>query len=268
MTETRLAADLGARRAAALADPTSVPSSRNRDQDFKAELRAKLVEREGRKFYQFDGYASTVNQTYEMYDFFGPFDEKIDGNAFDKTLAADPDVAFLLNHRGTTMARTKVSKTLELSVDELGLLTRAFCNPERQDVKDLALAISDGDISQMSFAFRIVRGQWSPDYTEYTILEVDLDRGDVSAVNYGANPYTSISARAKQAFDAIDSLEGPALRAALERAEARFAATGGIAREAATAAGTTDTEGTTTELARASGATLRARLELEDELRK
>lgn len=255
---TLIAADLDGRRNAALANPSAVPSSKHRDQEFAAQLRSSLVDRDGRKFYQFDGYASTVNQTYQMYDFWGPFEEKIDGGAFDKTLAADPDVAFLLNHRGMTMARTKVSKTLELSVDDTGLLTKAFCNPERQDVKDMALAIDDGDINQMSFAFMIVRGQWSPDYTEYTILEVDLDRGDVSAVNYGANPYTSISARAKQAFEAIDQLEGPALRAALQRAEARLASTGPTAeRESAPVIPSNlPTAGT-----------LRARLELERELR-
>lgn len=243
-----LAADIGARRAAALADPAAVPSTRDRSQEFNAQMRSKLIDRDGKKFYQVDGYASTVNQTYQMYDFFGPFDEKIDGGAFDKTLAADPDVAFLLNHRGMTMARTKISKTLELSVDELGLLSRAFLNPERQDVRDMVLAIDDRDIDQMSFAFRIVRGQWSPDYTEYSILEVDLDRGDVSAVNYGANPFTSISARAKQAFDAIEHLEGPALRAARDRADAKLQALQAVS-----------------EPARSSGpnlATLRARLEL------
>ena len=221
MTTTLIAADLDGRRAAALADPAFVPSTRDRDQSFQAQLRAKSVERDGKKFFHLEGYASTVDETYEMYDFWGPYDEVVDSGAFEKTLAADPDVAFLLNHRGMTMARTK-SGTLELSVDEHGLKTSAFLNPERADVRDLVLAIDDGDVDQMSFAFRIVRGQWSPDYTEYRILEVDLDRGDVSAVNYGANPYTSISARARQAFDAIDHLEGPALRAAIARAQARL----------------------------------------------
>lgn len=256
MATAIILADVDGRRNATLANPAAVPSSNHRDQEFKAQLRSQIVQRDGRAFYQFDGVASTVNQSYQMYDFWGPFDEKIDGAAFDKTLGADPDVAFLLNHRGMTMARTKVSKTLELSVDDTGLLTRAFCNPERQDVKDMALAIDDGDVDQMSFAFQIVRGQWSPDYTEYTILEVDLDRGDVSAVNYGANPYTSISARAKQAFEAIDHLEGMPLRAALSRAEARLAATAPVdtARTAASAVGPT-------------AGTLRARLELEEERR-
>jgi len=40
-----------------------------------------------------------------------------------------------------------------------------------------------------------VRGQWSPDWTHYRILEVDIDRGDVSAVNFGANPFTSTGVR-------------------------------------------------------------------------
>lgn len=222
MTHATIAADVAGRRAAAEAQPTEVPSTRNRSQEFGAQLRANLIERDGKKFYHFNGCASTVEEPYEMYDFWGPYTEIMDRGAFDKTLAADPDVAFLLNHRGTTMARTK-SGTLELSFDpDQGLLMDAYCNPERVDVKDLAHAINDRDIDQMSFAFRIIRGQWSPDYEEYRILEVDLDRGDVSAVNYGANPNTSISARAKQALAAVEDLPVPVLRELAARAEKRL----------------------------------------------
>lgn len=222
MNTVTIEADVAGRRAAAQSNPTVVPSSSIRSQEFGAQMRANLIERDGRSFYHFNGCASTVEQPYEMYDMFGPYTEVVDQGAFDVTLAADPDVAFLLNHRGMTMARTK-SKTLELSFDpEQGLISDAYCNPERTDVKDLAHAISDGDIDQMSFAFRIVRGQWSPDYTEYRILEVDLDRGDVSAVNYGANPNTSISARAKQALAAVEELPPSVLRAVAARAEERL----------------------------------------------
>lgn len=217
-----MTADLAGRALAARTNPTDVPSTRNRSQEFGAQMRANLVQRDGRSFYHFNGCASTVEQPYEMYDFWGPYTEIVDRGAFDATLAADPDVAFLLNHRGMTMARTK-SKTLELSIDpEQGLISDAYCNPERTDVRDLAHAISDGDVDQMSFAFNIVRGQWSPDYTEYRILEVDLDRGDVSAVNFGANPNTSISARAKQALAAVDDLPEPVLRELAERASLRL----------------------------------------------
>lgn len=216
-----IAADIDGRRAAALAEPGQFPSTAARSQEFGAQIRAQIVERDGKKFYQVDGYASTVEETYEMYDFWGPYDEVIDAHAFDNTLARNPDVAFLLNHRGMTMART-TSGTLALSTDENGLKVEAFLNPERTDVRDMVIAINDGDIDQMSFAFRIVRGQWSPDYTEYRILEVDLDRGDVSAVNYGANPNTSISARAKAALAAVEDLPEPVLRALVARGQERL----------------------------------------------
>lgn len=225
-TITTVAADLAGRRAAHIADPTAIPSTRDRNENFSAELRSTLIEKDGKEFVQLDGVASVVETWYEMYDFWGPFNEKVAKGAFDKTLSSGPDVAFLLNHKGMTMARTKTSKTLELWTNEQGSLAiRALLNAQRQDVQDLRHAIDDGDIDQMSFAFRITDGSWNFDFTEFTILEVDLDRGDVSAVNYGANPYTSISARARQAFDAIATLEGPALAEARARIEARMAAT-------------------------------------------
>lgn len=250
MTVITMEADVAGRRSAAQADPAAIPSTRNRSQEFDAQLRAKLVERDGKKFYELDGYASTVDEPYEMYDFWGPYTEIVDRGAFEKTLAADPDVAFLLNHRGTTMARTK-SGTLTLSVDDHGLRSIAFVNPERGDVKDLVHAINDGDIDQMSFAFRITRGAWSPDYTEYRILEVDLDRGDVSAVNYGANPNTSISARAKQALAAVDELPVPMLRAITARAEERLTSAGADRAETAAAAAPAERTDATADALRA-----------------
>jgi len=42
----------------------------------------------------------------------------------------------------------------------------------------------------MSFAFQIVRGEWSPDYSQYRIIEFNLHRGDVAIVGYGASPHT------------------------------------------------------------------------------
>lgn len=220
MTVT-IVTDLAGRAAACTSNPGGVPSSDRRSQSFGAQLRVQTVKRDGKDFFHFHGVASTVEQPYTMYDFFGEYDEVVDAGAFDRTLSNNPDVAFLLNHRGTTMARTK-SGSLELGVDDTGLIVDAYCNPERGDVRDLAHAIEDGDVDEMSFAFRIVRGQWSPDYTEYRILEVDLDRGDVSAVNYGANPNTSISARAHQALAAVEELPPAILRGIAQRAEERL----------------------------------------------
>lgn len=202
-------------------DPHAVPCGAGRSQPFSAELRAKKVEVDGQSFYRLTGVASTVEEPYEMYDMFGPYMEIMDREAFDNTLERNPDVAFLLNHRGVTMARTTQPGRLTLSADEQGLNVVALVNPKRQDVQDMVTAIEDGDITEMSFAFRIVRGQWSPDYEEFRIKEVDLDRGDVSAVNYGANPYTNIAARSAEILRQLDELPAGAARAAVARLAAR-----------------------------------------------
>lgn len=207
------AAVLDQRRAHAEADVKSIPVGAARCQAFNAQLRATKVKRNGKDMHELTGYASTVNQPYTMYDMFGEYTETVARHAFDNTLAANPDVAFLLNHRGMTMART-ANGTLELWADDTGLGSKAFVNPERTDVKDLVTAIDDGDITEMSFAFVIVRGSWSPDYMSYTIEEVDIDRGDTSAVNYGANPYTSIAARQQDLLRDLRHLDGGALRQA------------------------------------------------------
>lgn len=207
------------RAAAVQQKPDSIPSGAARSQAFPSRLRAKLVDVEGQSFYRVEGYASAVERGYEMWDMFGTYMEVVSKGAFDKTLDANPDVAFLMNHRGITMARTTQPGRLELSADDTGLKAEALVNPKRQDVKDMVLAIEDGDITEMSFAFMITSGTWSPDYSEYRINEVDLDRGDVSAVNYGANPYTSIAARSAEILDALEHLPVGAKRAALERLE-------------------------------------------------
>ena len=149
-----------------------------------------------------EGYASMTEKPYEMYDMFGEYSETISRGAFKKTLAERADVAFLLNHEGLTMART-TNGTLELKEDETGLHVTATLDNQRSDVRDLELAIKRGDVDQMSFAFRVMDQEWNEDFDERTITEVSLNRGDVSAVNYGANPNTVIGARAfPQARDA------------------------------------------------------------------
>lgn len=199
-----------------------VPCGASRAQRFASRLRAEQVTDEsGKQFAEVVGYASVTEKPYPMWDKWGEYTEVVDAAAFDATLAASPDVVFLLNHAGLAMART-TNGSLELSVDPLGLRSTARLNPTRRDVADLLAAIGDGIVDEMSFAFRIVDGEWNDDYTEYRILATDLDRGDVSAVNYGANPHTSIAARTQALMDAIDHLDGPALRAAQRRLAARL----------------------------------------------
>lgn len=206
------------KRAEALADRRALGDVRARLEPFGATWRHQPVQLDGKTFTQLDGYASVVELEYEMWDMWGPYGETIEAGAFDETLAAGPDVAFLTNHKGLTMARTKGDPaTLTLDVDPRGLHSLALVNPARTDVSDLLTAIDDGNITEMSFAFMILDGEWDDTYEHFRILKVDLDRGDVSAVNYGANPYTSIAARSREIMRELTSMPAGFQRSALAR---------------------------------------------------
>ncbi len=148
---------------------------------------------------QFAGYASITDTSYTMWDFFGEYAETVTSGAFGPTLAASPMVEFVLNHGrngGPPMAHTR-NGTLRLSEDAEGLRVEADLDQSRHDVHDMLAAIERGDLAEMSFRFRIVRGRWSDSFDEYFIHEVDLDGGDVSPVNFGANPHTYIETPAR-----------------------------------------------------------------------
>jgi HK97 family phage prohead protease len=138
----------------------------------------------------FTGYACVTEVGYEMQDWLGPYTEVVRQGSFTKTLSEGADVPFLINHGGMTLARTK-SGTMTLAEDSTGLLTEARLDPANPDVQSLQSAMARGDMDEMSFAFWVTRQQWSPDFDQRDILEVNLNKGDVSVVNYGANPNTA-----------------------------------------------------------------------------
>jgi HK97 family phage prohead protease len=145
-----------------------------------------------------EGYASTF-EPYKMYG--GPAEggwiERLDRTAFDKTLRGKPDLHLLINHQGMPLARTK-SGTLKLSVDEDGLRVRATLDRSDPDVQQIEPKMRRGDLDEMSFAFRVVKQRWTyaPGFEDdpnglRVIEELSLHKGDVSVVNFGANPTTT-----------------------------------------------------------------------------
>lgn len=187
---------------------------------FTSQLRAKKVMRDDMEWYEVEGYASSFERGYEMWDAFGPYTEVVTKGAADATLAADPEVVFRFNHAGTPMASTRNGR-LQLWADDAGLGQRAWLNPKRSDVQLLVQAIEDQDVREQSFMFRITSGTWSPDYTEYRINSFDLERGDVGPVTYGANPHTTVSARAGEFLASIDHMSPLVAREAYARLGAR-----------------------------------------------
>lgn len=146
-----------------------------------------------------EGYAATFNEEYDL----GPFRERIDPAAFNRTLGTGPDVRLLIDHEGQPLARTK-SGTLELSPDSRGLQVRATLDPSDPDVQRLLPKMRRGDLDQMSFAFRVPSGgdEWDAGYRLRTLRTVELNGGDVSVVTYPANPQTSVSVRARDLREA------------------------------------------------------------------
>jgi len=135
------------------------------------------------------GYAAVFNEASLPL----PFIEKIAPGAFSKTLQETPDVRLLANHEGLPMARTK-NGTMRLYEDETGLYFEAEL-ADTQEARDLYTLVARGDVDQMSFAFRVIRQNWSKDRSERTLTEVSLADGDVSIVTYPAYPSTSVEAR-------------------------------------------------------------------------
>ena len=138
----------------------------------------------------FRGYASVTDSPYTVEDWLGEYTETVARGAFARTLAQGADVPLKLNHSGITLARTK-SGTMRLAEDSVGLHVQADLDPSSPEVQTLRSAMQRGDVDEMSFAFRVTGQTWSPDYTERSITEVDLNKGDVSVVNFGANPATN-----------------------------------------------------------------------------
>ena len=145
---------------------------------------------------EFRGYASTYNAPYEMWDMFGPYSEVVSPGAAAESLARDGlDVPLVLGHDPMRRIARTVNGSLRLSEDAHGLLVDADLDPEDPDAGYAITKIRSGLLDEMSFMFRIIKGTWSPDFTEYRIDAFDIHRGDVSIVGFGANPGTDAGVR-------------------------------------------------------------------------
>ena len=156
----------------------------------RLEVRAKPDGTGGTDFL-FEGYGAVFDAPFGMWDRWGdPYTEVVKPGAFSQTLRRpDLDVPFLIGHddKQLAMARTR-NGTMQLAQDSHGLEVRARMDGRRSDVRNLAYAVERGDQDEMSIGFVTVGQEWSPDYEERSMLDLDLHRGDVSSVPLAANP--------------------------------------------------------------------------------
>lgn len=150
---------------------------------------------------EFHGMATVYERGYEMWDWYGPYIEIVSAGAGAESLArSDLDVPLVLQHQDLRRIARTTNGSLILAELETGLDVLA---PELdeldKDVEYITPKILARLVDEMSFKFRIMNGQWSPDYEEYRINVYDIHRGDVAIVGYGANPHTSGSIRNRTA---------------------------------------------------------------------
>lgn len=155
-------------------------------------------------------------------DIGGYFAEIIDRGALD---GADlKDVRFLVNHDMSRipLARSRnnnENSTMQMTLDENGMGIRVDLDTENNaDARALYSAVQRGDISGMSFAFRISGEKWENlegDYPTRHITAIS-DVLEVSAVTFPAYGDTEINARGVNALDSA--------RAALDSERERRAA--------------------------------------------
>jgi HK97 family phage prohead protease len=147
----------------------------------------------------FEGRAAVFDEWTQISDLFGTFDERVQRGAFRKVLADGADVRFLgLNHDpNTVMARTAAG-TMKLKESAKGLEVSADL-AQTQGARDLAVLLERGDVSQMSFGFRVGKDIWeydeSNDTAKRTIVEFS-DLFDVSPVTFPAYEGTTAGMRA------------------------------------------------------------------------
>lgn len=163
------------------------------------EVRALTADEGGEDSYLVEGYATTFNQPYVLWQEEGwTLLEQVDRAAFDNTDMTD--VIMQYDHCGRVFAR-KSNGTLMLSTDDHGLKVRADLSGT--DIgRQLYQEIKGGYTTKMSFGFIIDEGGDRRETTEedgkVTIVRtITAIRKlfDVSAVSLPANDATAISAR-------------------------------------------------------------------------
>jgi HK97 family phage prohead protease len=132
----------------------------------------------------------------------GGFRELIAPEAVDRTLSAALDVRALVDHdSGKVIGRTRAG-TLALRKDSKGLGVTIEPDPEISYAKDILLAVQRGDVSGMSFGFRVIEDSWNFEEQVPIRTVLDMRISEVSIVSFPAYEATNIDVamRSLQAF--------------------------------------------------------------------
>lgn len=145
-----------------------------------------------------DGYAALVNtDSAELRTSRGSFVERIAPGAFAEAIGSS-DIRALFNHNPDYVLGRMSAGTLTVEEDSRGLKIHNT-PPTTQFIRDLVLApMKRGDITQMSFGFRVAKGGDRFEMRGGVVLRTITKFAeilDVSPVTYPAYADTSVSVR-------------------------------------------------------------------------
>jgi HK97 family phage prohead protease len=147
------------------------------------------------------GYAIVFNSLSEN---LGGFREIIKPAAVDRTLSEGLDVRALADHdSGKVLGRTRAG-TLQIKKDKHGLAVVIEPDTEISYAKDLMRSVTRGDITGMSFGFRVLEDDWHEDSeTGMPIRDVlDMRISEVSVVAFPAYQATDVKV-SQRSLDAL-----------------------------------------------------------------
>ncbi|GAA2092353.1 HK97 family phage prohead protease [Actinomadura alba] len=109
---------------------------------------------------RFTGHAAVFNSRTAI----GPvpgwgFLEEIAPGAFTKTLK-EGDARMLIDHESSKVVSRVSAGTLDLAEDDAGLATNSALDDELSYVRDLTANLRNGNVTGMSFGFRVVKDDW------------------------------------------------------------------------------------------------------------
>jgi len=139
-----------------------------------------------------------------IHDLAGDYIEIIRSVALD---GADlSDVRLLYNHDLNKIPLARTPKTMQLSVDQAGLNFTAEL-PDTEEAKAVYEAVRRGDLSGMSFAFKVPQGgdTYDPQTNTREIVRIEKVL-ECSVVPFPAYPTASVEARSARA-EGLKSLE-------------------------------------------------------------
>jgi uncharacterized protein len=122
----------------------------------------------------------------------GGFKERIAPEAVDRTLNEGLDVRALVDHDSAKVIGRTRAGTLMLRKDSQGLRIEVEPDPEISYARDILRAVGRGDVSGMSFGFRVISDEWDYEAKIPMRTVTDMRISEVSIVTFPAYQATDV----------------------------------------------------------------------------